>query len=152
MPYEQDREVLALDVSLKNVGKTKVIAGPRGMRLTVVKLPSGLKAETAVMRDGIKIAGSTPVIEDFDMLKHYPGDPYEIEPGAEYFESEALIIHSCDILAYAIQFYAANSPDDPLTQYGFTQVGSPSVCAERASSSSGQAKGLPMELHGQVQH
>lgn len=82
--YSDENRLLLIHIKPKNIGKVLVTPGKDGLVLTVRKFPGDYKPG-AVDLDKLS------EVHRVNVLKKYP-DGYELEPGVEYDEVDALIV------------------------------------------------------------
>ena len=123
--YGPAQSLLVLKVNLENRGKRKVTPADHGLRLSISKVPKDAVPWTLVWRDGRRLENGETVINSYDMLGHYDGD-YDVEPGAVYQETEALVVDSDAVLLITLQFFGPDK--DFITQYYYVKAtpGAPS--------------------------
>ena len=79
---------MVVNVSLKNIGKVIFRAGPKGIDLKVDELLKNAAVGKSFLSKSNRRAITEkpiPMLEDTD-------EPYEIEPGCEYHEVEAMLV------------------------------------------------------------
>jgi hypothetical protein len=125
--YHEKARLVAIRVDLENHGKQPVLAARRGLDLAVVQLPRNIEPNNIVMRKDLNIEGANPIVQHLNMLRHYEssGDekdfvPYEIEPGAKYQETEAIVASEGDTLLVRVRFWGTD--DDFIQQYRIIHV------------------------------
>lgn len=84
LQYTEDYRLLLIHVKPKNIGKVPVTPGKDGLIVSIYKFPSDRKPGPVGL-------DSLPAIHKTDVLKKFT-DGYELEPGVEYDEVEALIV------------------------------------------------------------
>lgn len=82
--YSDENRLLLIHIKPKNIGKVLVTPGKDGLVLTVRKLPDDYKP-------GAVDLAKLSEVHKVDVLKKYP-EGYELEPGVEYDEVDALIV------------------------------------------------------------
>jgi hypothetical protein len=120
LPYTVDSALLIIKLSLKNVGKVKIMPGPSGCRVSTRKVPQGIKPGQLVTWEK-----SEPVIEEIDVLRHYrigEGYPdYEIEPGCEYHEGESLVVDKGSVYLVKAEFWWKKDADS-IEEYAVVEI------------------------------
>jgi len=122
--YSNTQKLLTVDVALKNVGKVRAKpSGKDGCLLSVRRLAGDAKAQNVLaadMRTGTLLrwqdAGES-VVTDVDMLRHYDPGTYELEPGVEYHELEAVVLPEGSLFLVKVSFSAGTNDNDVITEY-----------------------------------
>ena len=82
--YSDENRLLLIHIKPKNIGKVLVTPGKDGLVLTVRKVPDDYKPGTVDLDKLSEVC-------EVNVLKKHP-EGYELEPGVEYDEVEALIV------------------------------------------------------------
>ena len=89
--YNKRRSLLLLKVTLKNIGRVKIMPGAKGCCVSVSQLPKNCATGSVIQRSAMRC-----ILSDVDVLRHYRrngGYPrYVIEPSCEYHEYETLVV------------------------------------------------------------
>jgi hypothetical protein len=132
LPLERSNRLVILRVDLENQGKVAIRPGRDGLQLRVVQIPKDIPPTRLIARQGLNLKGEKQIIYGYNMLAHYKTDAehpekiyYEIEPGAKYQETEAMVASEGDILLVSLQFFGSDG--DSITQYKYLVVSAGSV-------------------------
>jgi hypothetical protein len=117
LTYIRNLRLLILRVGLANKGKRKIIAGKNGLVLNIMRLPTTFRELELLPRIGANVAGATTVVKDFNMLGHYT-EYYQLEPGAKYVETEAVISSEGECFLIRLEFFG-DDDSDVITSYYF---------------------------------
>jgi hypothetical protein len=89
--YSEDYRLLVIHVKPKNIGKVPVSPGKGGLIVSVRPLPTTLKAGAVDLE-------KPPELHNANLITRFP-DGYELEPGVEYDEVEALVVPKSGLYA-----------------------------------------------------
>ncbi|OGH47909.1 MAG: hypothetical protein A3A51_00195 [Candidatus Levybacteria bacterium RIFCSPLOWO2_01_FULL_39_10] len=109
--HGKDRLLIVVNITLKNVGNVKIVPGPSGCRLTVIKLPKNIKEYNVLdWKKGQVLFKNIDILRNCKVNNSYEGG-YELEPNNEYHEFETFIVKKGDLLAIRCKFYCENNKD-----------------------------------------
>lgn len=126
LPYSTDRQVLVINIGLKNIGKQVFVPGPNGLELTVKRFPLTLNPGEYL---DWNIAET--FIETTDILEHYlspedvasgkkdykRGDGYCLDVGATYRESPSVIVEKGYVYLIELTLWDGAEVGDSMTEY-----------------------------------
>jgi hypothetical protein len=98
LPYDADSHLMVVDVFLKNVGKVRFRAGLRGIELEVDELVGNVDMGKPLNRSPVTKEGPIPMLE-------VNREHYDIEPGCEYHEVEAVLVPKNKLLAVSVTVF-----------------------------------------------
>ena len=110
LPYKNNKRLLVIYVTLKNIGSVKITPGSKGCRVTVYRLEKNGREGKILDWEKGKI-----IMKEVDILKRYKGKRgylgYEIEPNCEFDEIETLIVKRGDLLLIQADFWWLKNED-----------------------------------------
>jgi hypothetical protein len=123
LPYGPGLAILAIRLSLKNIGKVAIVPGPGGCGVSVRKVPEGISPNSPVEWDGCE-----PVVENVDVLRYARGDKpyyghhdYLIEPTCEYHELGTVVVPTGGLYLVEAMFWWKKDTDC-ITEYVVAHV------------------------------